>query len=84
MSEPSNELIYQTLLKQNEQLGRIEANVTSASKAFEAHLLEDKILEKRLGKIEASNSRVSGGVYVLSFIISGIVNVAGWYFGSKH
>lgn len=83
MSEPSNELIYQTLLKQNEQLGRIEANVTSTSKAFEEHVKEDKLLGERLTKLEASNSRIKGGVTVLSFIVSGLVNVIGWYFG-KH
>lgn len=81
MAEPSNTLIYQTLLEQNKQLGRIEANVESATKAFDAHVQDDKLMEKRIGRLETSNSRIKGGVTVMSLLVSGIVNIAGWYFG---
>lgn len=74
-------LLQKLLTKQDEQtaaLARIEANVANSAKAFEAHVQDDKLMEKRLNKLEASNSRVKGGVAVLSFIVTVITNAAGW------
>jgi hypothetical protein len=80
-------LLEKLLTKQDEQtaaLARIEANVTNMAKSFDSHVLEDKVLERRLNKLEASNSRVKGGVAVVSFIVTVITNIAGWYFTGGH
>jgi len=74
-------LLEKLLTKQDEQtasLARIEANVTNMAKSFDSHVLEDKVLEKRLSGLEASNMRVTGGVAVVSFIVTLITNLGGW------
>lgn len=82
MAEPNNELIYNTLLKQNEQLGRIEANVDATAKAFDSHVKEDKDYYKRIERIENAHHRMRGAAAVWSLLVSGVVTAIGWYFSS--
>lgn len=83
MSAPSNELIYQTLLKQNEQLGRIEANTTTLEKQLTAHITKYEGSVKRIEKLEAAHNKMRGAAMVWSLVVSAVVSAVGWYFGSS-
>lgn len=80
MSEPNNQLIFNTLLDQNKSLGRIEATAKAVSEKLDGSILHTKALEKRLNSLEASHHRMKGATAVWALVISSLVSAAGWYF----
>lgn len=82
VSEPSNELIYQTLLEQNKMLGRIEANTTTLDRQLTIHVGKYEGSVKRIEKLEAAHNKLRGAAMVWSLIVSAVVSAAGWYFGN--
>jgi hypothetical protein len=83
MSEPNNEIIFNTLLDQNKALGRIEARLESVDQKLDRHIVDDDKAHVRIAKLEASHNRMRGATAVWSLVVSAIVSAIGWYLGSK-
>lgn len=81
MSEPNSELIFKTLLDQNQQLGRIEGGLKSVSEKIDVAMKDSKETDKRLQSLEASHNKLKGATMAWSLIVSAVVSAAGWYFG---
>jgi hypothetical protein len=83
MSEPNNEIIFNTLLDQNKALGRIEARLESVDQKLDRHIVDDEKAHARIGKLEASHNRMRGAAMVWSVVVSAAVTLISGYFGGK-
>lgn len=82
MSEPSNELIFKTLLDQNNQLGRIESSQKALSDKIELATAAHVKLDTRLITLENVHNKMKGAAMVWSLVVSGLVSAVGFYFGN--
>lgn len=82
MSEPNNQLIFNTLLDQNKSLGRIEATAKAVAEKLDGSISHTKTLENRLTRLEASHHRMKGASAVWALVISSLVSALGWYFST--
>lgn len=88
MSDESTSIILKKLLdKTDEQtatLARIEANQANYQKAFEAHLVDDKDVEARLGKVEEGQKKVKWMALGAGFAFGAVWRVVEAFVGSHH
>jgi hypothetical protein len=77
-SQVSSQLIYETLLAQNAQLARIEANQLTDRQSFKEHVVEDRTAYKRIDSLEASRNRMRGAAAVWGLVVTTITTVIGW------
>jgi hypothetical protein len=83
-NQPSNELIFNTLLDQNKALGRIEASQKALGDKMEAHIVIDDAAHRKLDALQSSHDRMKGATTVWSLVISAAVSGIGYYFGARH
>jgi hypothetical protein len=82
MSEPNNELIFKTLLDQNQQLGRIEATTKAMADKLDYATKAHAKVESRVLDLEKGHNKMKGAAMVWSLVVSAVVSAVGWYLGA--